>query len=240
MKTLSLATVGAVGALGMVASFVVGIPLTISSGVEVLIPETGAEGLDWIADVEDASGLFFVGAWLTIFGGLFGLVAFLGFYDVLRDAGPVMIVAPVAGAVGLTLVTVSHVIPVAMAYELAPGYSEATGATQAALGVTTDTFASISLLTNYVGNALGWGVVVPLYAVAILKTSALPRWIGWLGLVVAVFAGWLGLLGPASSAIEGVTSIGFVAFFVFMASMGIAILRRERRTASVAGPPGQP
>jgi hypothetical protein len=227
MKNLSLATIGAVCALVLVAGFVVGVALSAASGVEVLIPETGEEGVKWIADVEDAGGSFFVGAWLIIFAGLFGLIALVAFYDVLREAGPVMIVAPVAAVVGLTLVTISHVIPVAMAYELAPGYSETSGATQAALGVTTDTLASLSLLTNYVGNALGWGVAVPLYAIAILKTSILPRWIGWLGLVVAVLAGWLGLLGPASSVIEGVTTFGFLGFFVFMASMGIAILRRR-------------
>jgi hypothetical protein len=119
-----------------------------------------------------------------------------------------------------------------MAYELAPGYADATGATQDALAVTMDTFASASLLTNYVGNALGWGVAVPLYAVAILRTAALPRWIGWLGLVVAVFGGWLGLLGPASDIVEGVSSIGFIGFFVFMASAGIAILRRRRQFAA--------
>ncbi|MGH3103456.1 MAG: hypothetical protein ACRDN6_05095 [Gaiellaceae bacterium] len=226
MRNLSLATVGAVCALVAVVGFVVGIVLMVSSGVQVLIPETGEEGLEWIADVQDSGDLFFVGAWLGIFAGLFGLVALVGFYDALRGAGPVMIIAPIAGAVGLTLVTISHVIPVAMAYELAPGYSQANDATQAALAVTTDTLAMVCLLTNYVGNALGWGVAVPLYAIAILKTSVVPKWIGWLGMVVAVFAGWLGLLGPASDVIAGVSAIGFLGFFVFMASMGIALLRR--------------
>jgi hypothetical protein len=229
MKNTSLATVGAVCALVTVAFFVVGIAFLASSGVQVLIPETGTEGREWIADVEGASDLFFVGAWLLIFGGLTALVALVSFYDVLRDAGPVMIVAPIAAVVGMTLVTISHVLPVAMAYELVPGYTEATGATQAALAVTTDTLASLSLLTNYVGNALGWGVAVPLYAIAILKTTALPRWIGWVGLVASVFAGWLGLLAPAWSVLEGLTSIGFVAFFVFLAGMGVAILRRRPR-----------
>ena len=107
-----------------------------------------------------------------------------------------MVIAPVAGAVGLTLVTISHVLPVSLAYEFVPGYVEADEATRASLAVTFDTFANLSLLTNYVGNALGWGVTVPLYAYAILKTRAVPRWIGWLGFVVAVFAGWLGLLAP--------------------------------------------
>ena len=233
---LSLATVGAVCALLTVAGFFVGIVLSVSGGVQVLIPETGKQGLEWIADVQDAGNLFFVGAWFAVFAGLFGLVALVGFYDALREAGPVMIIAPVAGAVGLTLVTISHVIPVAMAYELAPGYFEANDATQAAVGVTFDTLASLSLLTNYFGNALGWGVAVPLYAIAILKNSLLPRWIGWLGIVVAVFAGWLGLLAPASDVIEGLTGIGFLGFFVFMASMGIAILRRRRRSAVELAP----
>jgi hypothetical protein len=71
------------------------------------------------------------------------------------------------------------------------------------------------------------GVAVPLYALAILKTSAIPKWIGWLGVVVAAFAGWLGLLSPLSSVIDGLTFIGFIAFFVFMAAMGIALLRRR-------------
>lgn len=232
MKDLRLSTVGAVCAIVAVAGFVVGIILSVSSGVQVLIPETGANGLDWIADVDDAGDLFFAGAWLAIFAGLVGLIALVGFYEVLKEAGPAMIIAPVAGAVGLTLVTISHVLPVALAYEFVPGYVEADEATRASLAVTFDTFANLSLLTNYVGNALGWGVAVPLYAFAILKTSALPRWIGWLGIVVAVFAGWLGLLAPASSVIEGLTAIGFVGFFLFMLSMGIAILRGQRRLAS--------
>lgn len=232
MRNLSLAVVGAVCALITVAGFVVGIVLSIFGGVEVLIPETGTEGVKWIADVQDAGDLFFVSAWFVVFAGLVGLIALVGFYDALRHAGPVMIVAPIAGVVGLTLVTISHVIPVAMAHELAPGYSEANEATQASLGVTFDTFASLSGLTNYFGNALGWGVTVPLYAIAILKTSALPRWIGWLGLVVALLAGWLGLLAPASNAVEGLTGIGFVGFFVFLASMGIAILFRWKRSAT--------
>jgi hypothetical protein len=41
---------------------------------------------------------------------------------------------------------------------------------------------------------------------------------------------------PASGVVEGITTFGFIAFFVFMASMGIAILLRQRRTAALATP----
>jgi hypothetical protein len=227
MRELRLSTIGAFCALLGVGAFVVGVPFMISSGVQVLIPETGEAGREWIVDVDAAGSLFIVGAWLTVAGGIFLLVALVGFYDALREAGPALVLAPILGAVGMTLVTVSHLLPIAMAYELVPGYVEGSVATKETLAVTADTFATTSLVTNYAGNALGWGVVVPMYAYAILKTAVLPRWIGWVGIVTAVFAGWLGLLGPALPLLEGLSAIGFVGFFVFMASAGIALLRRK-------------
>ena len=229
MRNLRLSTVAAVCALGTVVCFVAGGVALGFSGVGDLIPETGRSGRDWIAAVDGAGGLFFAGAWLIVLVGFLGIVALVGFYDTLRVAGPVMILAPVLGAVGLTLVTVSHLIPIAMGYELVPAYLAADSAGQATMAATADTFAALALVTNAAGNFLGWGVVVPLYAVAILTTRALPRWIGWLGLLVGALAGWLGLLSPASAVISGISSIGFIGFFVFMLSMGIALLRRRSR-----------
>jgi hypothetical protein len=228
LRNLSLATIGAACALATVACFLVGIPFAVGSGVEVLIPETDAT-LDWIEDVDSAGGLFFVGAWLVVAGGFFGIVALVGFYDALRDAGPVMVLGPILGAVGLTLVTISHVLPIAMAAELVPGYVAGDAATKASLVPTFESLASLSLGLNTAGNMLGWGIVVPLYGFAILRTRAVARWIGWLGIFVGVVAGWLGLLSLAWSAIEAVTFLGFVGFFVFMASMGVALLRGTMR-----------
>ena len=227
-----LSTVGAICAILVPVCFIAGGVLLGSSGVQDLIPQTGADGRDWIADVDGASDLFFVGAWLIILVTVLGIAAFVGFYDALKEAGPLTILAPIVGAVGLVLVTISHLIPISMAYELVPGYVAADDATKTSLAVTFDTLANLSLVLNYVGNALGWGVSLPLFAVAILKTSVVPRWIGWLGLLSAAVAGWLGLLSPASDAIEGVTIIGFLAFFVFMVAVGVALLRRERRVAT--------
>lgn len=235
MRNLSLATLGGACAILTVAGFIAGVTLMVTAGVEVLIPETGDEGIQWIEDVDAASGAFYVGAWLVVFAGFVGIAALVGFYDALRDAGPVMLLAPIAGAVGLTLVTISHVVPIALAYELVPAYMDADAAGRETLASTSDTFAMACLATNYAGNALNWGVAVPLYALAILKTGVAPRWIGWVGFVAAVFAGWLGLLGPAWSVIEGVSTLGFFAFFVFMASLGAVLLRRglaDRSTPS--------
>ncbi len=235
MRNLSLRTVGAVCAVLLFVAFALGIAFSATSGVQTLIPETGENGLDWIADADGAGDLFLAGAWLVILGGYLGIVALIGFYDALREAGRVLILAPILGAVGLTLVTLSHLIPIALANELVPAYTEASGPAQESLAGTFQTLTSIALVTNDAGNFLGWGVAIPMFAYAILKTAVVPRWIGWLGIVVAVFAGWLGLLGPFSGVIEGISSIGFLAFFLFMLSMGIALLRRRGQPATEGG-----
>ena len=83
-------------------------------------------------------------AWLVVFGGLFGLVALIGFYDALREVGPVLIIAPIAGAVGMTLVTISHAVPIAMAYELVPAYVDANASTQESLASISRVWQTIS------------------------------------------------------------------------------------------------
>jgi hypothetical protein len=185
---------------------VIGIVFMAAGGVQVLIPPTGKDGLDWIRDVDDAGGAFFAGAWLVILGGILGIPALIGFYNALRGVGPWLIFAPILSAVGLTLVTLSHLIPIAMAYELVPGYTAADVATKTSLATTADTFAVLALVVNYTGDVVLWGVVVPMFALAVLKTSVVPRWIGWLGLGVGIFAGLGNALSPASSIIDGVTS----------------------------------
>jgi hypothetical protein len=192
----------------------------------LLIPETGKNGLDWISDVDDASGLFFAGGWLVVIGGVLGLFALIGFWSALRGAHPLLILAPVLAVVGMVLVTISHTISLALAYEFVPGYVAADATAQESLRVTFDTWAITCLLFNYVGDALVWGIVVPAYAWASPKTKAVPRWIGWLGLASGAIAGWIGLLSRASSVIDGITFIGFAGFFVWLAATGIVLLRR--------------
>ena len=83
----------------------------------------------------------------------------------------------------------------------------------------------MSLSTNLAGDFVLWGVVIPLYSVAILTTRVVPRWIGWLGLAVGLFGGWVGVFGSLSPILEGVGAFGFIGFFVFMLAMGVAMLR---------------
>jgi hypothetical protein len=231
VRRLHLATLGAWCSVLVLPVLVGGGALLAASGAADLLPETGSAGRAWLGAVA-ADSRFAGGAWLLVLMGFLTMVAFVGFYAHLRVAGEILILAPVLGVAGMTLVQVSHLIPIGMAYELAPAFVRG-GPDESTLGVLADTMAAISLVLNASGDALVWGVAVPLYAWSILTTRALPRWVGWLGMVVAVLAGWVGLLAPASSIAENLSNIGFVGFFVFMLSMGLTILLHRRKAAGM-------
>ena len=82
-----------------------------SSGVQVLHPRARRGTV--LADVDSAGDVFLVGAWLRPSrAGSWASSQLVGFYDALRNAGPVL-VRTVLG-LGLTLVTISHLVPIAM------------------------------------------------------------------------------------------------------------------------------
>jgi hypothetical protein len=64
-----------------VICFVLGGAAMGSSGVEVLITETGQPGREWIANLDAAGWLFFAAAWLIILTRLLGIIALVSFYD---------------------------------------------------------------------------------------------------------------------------------------------------------------
>ena len=221
-ERLSLRTVGGLCAVVALAMFILGVVIvSATGGPGSVIPETGRGLVAWVDDVRgDVTG-FEIGTGLVVFGGVLGSVALIGFYDALRDAGPAIVLAPVLGIFGWVFVTISHALPIAMAEELVPDFPGADGTLQ----TTGDLVTAIALAMNLIGDFLLWGVAVPLFAIAVLQTRALGRWLGWLGLFVGVVGGWVGLLGVAVSAAEDVSTLGFLGFFVWMIGMGVALLR---------------
>ena len=231
-----LRIVGGAAAVLSVLSFVTGVVLLASSGVETIIPDTGAAALRWADQVDDGGQLFLAGGWLVVVGGLLTAVALVAVYELALSAARWLVMAPVLAAVAMTLVTISHLIPVALAGHLTSDFASADGGAKQSLASTLKTFADLSQALNLTGDELLWGVVVPLYAFAILKTRFVPRWIGWLGFVTALFGGWLGLVGVVFPALD-VSGIGFLAFFVWMAALGVSLLRgRELPEKSTSVP----
>ena len=192
--------------------------------VAVDIPDT--DEVDEIFLALDADRTVYLTAqWFVVLGLVLAMAAALGFYQALRAAGGLMWIAVVAFVAGDVFVIAKGFIELGVVLELVPGYVAASEATRPALEVMGDTLRLTGVLAVVVGNMMTFGVGVALFALATIRTAAVPRWIGGLGLVVAMLGGWLGLLAPVSGAFEIVSIVGSLAFVVWMVLMGVALLR---------------
>ena len=212
-----LTAVVAVAALGMLIV-----------GTDMLDAEDTAEALS-IMDEEKA--LVATEVWLLILANVLASVAGLGIFQALRPAGALMWIAVVAFVGGGLFLIVKYFTELAVLYELASPYVDADPATKIALLVLGETLLTASLLAQLVGDAISFGIGVPLFSLAILRTPVVPRWVGWLGFIVAL-GGWLALLGPASDVFEILGFIGVLAFFAWMIAVGVALLRMPEPAVS--------
>ena len=195
MGNISLVRVGGVCAIlavvsGTMARIAFGNEWLESRGVDTLIP----------------------GHWFDTLGGLLFMVAALGFYRVLRQAGPLPLIAVVATLTGGIFLVFHGFINLGIAYELVPG---------------TDALSQTDRLAAGVGGVLIVGVGVLLFSFAILRTSVLPKWIGWLGLVnVATHVALVTILsGVFDSSIRPPWLLASGTFLGWVLAMGVVLLR---------------
>ena len=133
---------------------------------------------------------------------------------------------------GALLFIASNMTLIGMAYELVPGYAEANETTRPALAAMASTLGGTSRVAWTVGSVPFLSIGLALFALAILRTSVVPRWVGWLGLVAALLRGWPQPLRDVSEVFSVVGFLGLLAFLVWMVVMGVALLRlREPATA---------
>ncbi len=129
------------------------------------------------------------GHWFDVLALVLTMAAALGFYQALRQAGPLLWIAVVAFLTGVIFGLLREFIRLGIAIELAPSYAEASAATRPALEVMANTLRQTSRLASGVGYALIFGIGVLLFSFAILRTSVVPKWIGWVGLMLPFWEG---------------------------------------------------
>jgi len=182
---------------------------------------------DWAQLKVDHWGVFLTVDWLIILALIFETAAVVGFFYVLRVAGPFTWLGLAAWLTGLQLVMLEHIFVLGIDSALMPLYLEASSAVRPALDVLASTLNRTKLLAALVGNTLALGVGVPVFALAVLRTRRAPSWIGWLGVVIAVMQ-WGGI--PAyfpgtHPTFYAIAQLGFVGFMVWLVAMGIVWLR---------------
>ncbi len=167
------------------------------------------------------------GHWFDVLALLLSMAAVLGFYQALRQAGPLLLIAVVAFLTGIIFILFHEFIRMAIAYELAPGIADASTATKPALEVMANTLRQTSSLAAGVGYVLIFGIGVLLFSFAILQTSVVPKWIGWLGLIaVAVNVALVTLLsGVFDSSIRPPWLLATGTSLGWMFAMGVVLLR---------------
>ncbi len=174
------------------------------------------------------------GHWFDILFPVLTMAAVLGFYQALRQAGPLLLIAVVAFLTGIIFVLAHAFIRLGIAYELVPGIAEASAATRPALEVMLDTLRQTSWLAAGVGYVLIFGIGVLLFSFAILRTSVVPKWIGWLGLIaVAVNLALVTLLsGVFDSNIRPPWLLASGTFLGWVLAMGVVLLRLKEPVAA--------
>ena len=148
----------------------------------------------------------------------------LGLLAALRRAGYATWVAALAFLGGSLLALHRNILLLAMTYELAPAYANATGAVQSALAVLGDTL----LMFGFIAGDLLEGILcggAPLFSAAMLRTKLAPRWVAFLGFAVAITAGWATLLLPFGEVFVIVNFVGAIGFLVWMVAVGIKLWR---------------
>jgi hypothetical protein len=166
---------------------------------------------------------------LFLLNPVFGLAEGFGLFLILRRAGTFVGWAAAAWFSGLTIGIVEDSLVVAVVGQLVPTYAAADAATRPALEAVAGTLDLAIRLMQLVANVLGIGVGMGLFAVAILRTSIAPVWLGWLGLSAVLLAGWffgpLNLLAPRFRQLSEFSEFGFTLMVLWDVGMGIVLLR---------------
>ena len=151
------------------------------------------------------------GHWFDVLALLLLMAAALGFYQALHEAGAVLWIAVVAFFTGVIFLLFHEFIRLGIAYELAPGI--------------TDALSQTGWLAAGVGSALLFFIGVPLFSFVILRTSVMPKWIGWLGLIVVVAN--VALVMILLDVFENIRPPWFLfrGFLVWLVVMGVVLLR---------------
>lgn len=235
MEKVSLVKVGGVCAILAAVSFIAAIVVQFVTG-DIGPGDLARNPRQSLLDVDRDRTAFLTFEWFFLLASVLLIPAALGFYQALYQAGTTLWIAVAAVFTGALLLIAASMTLIGIAYELIPDYVEADETTKPALAAMASTIAITSLVAIRIGYLLSLGIGVGLFAVASLRMSGLPKWIGWLGLAAALLGGLLRALAPVSEVFGNIGFLGFLAFLVWMVVMGVAMLRL-REPATMTPPP---
>ena len=203
-------------------SALAGTALVSATGVSERDMEVG-DAARYLANMAADEALFVAAMWMYNVSNILLVPFAAGLHQVLIEYGTVLrlgFIAAVGWAVSFLIETM---MTIGVAEGIAPTFVVATGGDQALLHAESLALIGFRNHTALLGGVL-LGVAALLFGAAILKTRALPRWLGY----PVLAAGALGLVGglaPISVVFSLVRVLGLVVFVLWAAAAGVAMLR---------------
>ena len=221
MERVSLLKVG--GASAILYSILIVVIVALFAATDLLEAETASEVLP---AMEEDQVIVSLAGWLIVLAAVVLAIAGMALYEALQHAGSLMRLALLAFVGGALLALIRNVLWLALVYELAPAYADATGEARSTLEAVGDTWLMFGFLVGDVmGGVLAGGVGVLLFSLGILRSRVAAPWVGWLGVAAAILGGWFTLLGPVSEVFELINFVGLVAFIAWMVTIGVVLWR---------------
>ena len=151
MVSISLVRVTGICAIAAFILFIVVIILYSSYGLGEI--EEGSVGQQ-VMSINEHRSIILTVLWLTLAAMILAVFIALGIYQALREAGALLWVAAAAWVTGTLFHIVFVMINVGLAWELAPGYMEASDAGKLTLAVVSSTLMRYADLSYLLGSLL--------------------------------------------------------------------------------------
>jgi hypothetical protein len=182
-----------------------------------------------------SGGSSFVYGWLGLLATILFIPMTVGFYQFLRvERNQLSLqggaIAYFVGAPFVAAIYILRLVDGAAGPFLAEASAQATSATQPILDLYEAVNRMLGVIAIDIGSAMTLGVGGLLIALASLRTSVVPRWLGWLGVVAGVWGflwllfGWTSPTLPLAL-VAIVASVGMILALVWQFIMGVLMLR---------------
>jgi len=219
MTNMNLVKVGGVCAILLVAFIVVWIILSSASGVE-----DNPDNIQAYLQGVHNNTMYSASGWFALVGLALVIPAALGFYQALRDARRLSLLALVFFLVGVTVTLASVGLFVGVERQLVPSYAAASEAIKPTLAVVASTLLEAAIWVFSLGLFLSFGIGAILFGFGTLRTSVVRHWIGWLGVIAGILMVCF-FLGLLSDILKYIGMVAFILILIWTAAMGVSLLR---------------
>jgi hypothetical protein len=183
----------------------------------------------YLRDVHNNT-MYSASGWFALVGMALVIPAALGFYQALREARRLSLLALAFFLVGLTTAFASIGLFWGIERQLVSSYAAAGEAMKPTLEMVASTLMEAALSGFSFGFFLSFGIGAVLFSLGTLRTSVIRRWIGWLGVVAGVLMVCF-LLATLSDVLSYIGLVAFVLVLVWTAAMGVSLLRLRESAA---------